>query len=69
MDGTFKVVRAPFYQVFTINIYLQNGRQVPGVYVLMYYLAGSQIKRMCFNFVRPSGEEFRQFRLNVVQTF
>lgn len=37
MDGTFKVVRKPFYQLFTINVYINEAevQQVPALFVLM----------------------------------
>jgi hypothetical protein len=35
MDGTFKIVRPPFVQLFTINVFLAQNVQVPGIYVLM----------------------------------
>lgn len=38
LDGTFKVVKAPFYQLHTIHVFIKNGddeKQVPLAYVLM----------------------------------
>lgn len=38
LDGTFKVVRAPFYQLLTINVFVKKGddeKQVPLAYILM----------------------------------
>lgn len=38
MDGTFKICRAPFYQLFTIHAFIRKDdtmKQVPLVYVLM----------------------------------
>ena len=35
IDGTFKVVMKPYYQLLTVNCFVKTGRQLPGVYVLM----------------------------------
>ena len=38
MDGTFKVVRAPFIQLFTVHAFIEadgNTKQVPLAHVLM----------------------------------
>jgi len=38
MDGTFKVTKAPFKQLFTINCFLSSGaetKQVPLLYAIM----------------------------------
>ena len=35
MDGTFAIVRKPFSQLFTINVYLSDHVQFPGIYVLI----------------------------------
>lgn len=36
MDGTFRCVRKPFQQLFTINCFIRDaGKQLPALYVLM----------------------------------
>lgn len=55
MDGTFKMARKPFQQLFTIHSFMSPGKAVPAVFVVMsrrtehdYVQVESEVDYYCF---------------------
>ena len=63
MDGTFRVVKDPFQQLFSIHAFVRSGdnmKQIPLVFVIM---SGDNMKRIPLVFVIMSGDNMKQIPL------
>ncbi|XP_049886684.1 uncharacterized protein LOC126381225 [Pectinophora gossypiella] len=58
LDGTFKVVPKPFYQIYTIHGDLGNGTVVPLLYALLPNKTQETYKRL-FNLIKEKNPDFR----------
>jgi hypothetical protein len=54
MDGTFRVVKDPFQQLFSINAFVQSGdnmKQIPLVFVIMSGKSTEDYYQVCIYFI------------------
>jgi hypothetical protein len=68
MDGTFRVVKDPFQQLFSIHAFVRSGdnmKQIPLVFVIM---SGDNMKQIPLVFVIMSGDNMKQIPLVFVMS-